>query len=205
VTLKRALIFALIFILGAPAALAQTAPDLFVFQPGTAIRADEMNANFQLLKNHITNALGIADLTTEELAALAELVAQIQALATSGELDGISLEFEWDGSSLGVRRAGQVDYTYVELRGPVGPQGETGPGLEFEWQGTQLGVRAAGDDAYAFVDLVGPQGSQGEIGPEGAAGAQGDQGIQGIQGEPGPQGLQGVQGEPGPQGLQGIQ
>ena len=211
VTLKAALTFAVALILAAPAALAQTAPDLFVFQPGTPIRADEMNANFQLLKNHITNALGIADLTTEEVAALAEVVSQIQELASSGDLDGISLEFAWDGASLGVRRTGQAEYTYVDLLGPAGPQGEAGPGLEFEWQGTQLGVRTAGDDAYALVDLVGPQGVQGVQGEQGlpgepgGPGAPGPQGIPGEQGEAGPAGPAGAQGEPGPQGIQGVQ
>lgn len=54
------------------------------------------------------------------------------------------------------------------VKGPQGPQGETGP------QGVQ-----------------GPQGAQGEQGPQGV------QGPEGPQGEPGPQGPQGEQGEPG--------
>ena len=45
VTLKRILALAVTLLLAAPAALAQTAPNLVIFEPGTAIRADEMNAN----------------------------------------------------------------------------------------------------------------------------------------------------------------
>ena len=71
VTLKRILALAVTLLLAAPAALAQTAPNLVIFEPGTAIRADEMNANFQLLLKHITDTLGLANLTTEELAELA--------------------------------------------------------------------------------------------------------------------------------------
>ena len=56
------------------AAFAQTAPELFIFKPGTPILADEMNANFQLLRDHVTNALGIADLTSGDLEELANLV-----------------------------------------------------------------------------------------------------------------------------------
>ena len=38
-------------------------------------------------------------------------------------LTGASLEFDWDGTSLGVRVEGQDDYQYQDLRGP---KGETG-------------------------------------------------------------------------------
>lgn len=41
--------------------------------------------------------------------------------------DGLSLEFLWQGTSLGIRVEGQGDYTFVDLQGiqgPIGPQGE---------------------------------------------------------------------------------
>lgn len=232
VTLKRILTFAITLLLAAPA-FAQTAPELFTFQPGTPIRADEMNANFQLLKDHITNALGIADLTTEDLEELAELVTQIQALAASGELDGTSLEYAWDGTRLGIKREGDAEYTYVDLRGATGAQGEPGPGLEFTWDGLNLGVRVAGDDDFTYRDVrgptgpAGPKGDTGERGPEGAEGRnivfewrgtelgvgyEGDalvyvdlSGQQGPQGVRGEQGLQGERGDQGPRGEQGPQ
>lgn len=57
---------------------------------------------------------------------------------------GRSLEFEWDGTKLGVRVEGDEEYQYVDLRGP---QGEQGP--------------------------KGDKGDPGERGPEGPAGADG--------------------------------
>lgn len=156
------------------AAFAQTAPELFIFKPGTPILADEMNANFQLLRDHVTNALGIADLTSGDLEELANLVEQLQALVTSDERNGSSLEYEWDGTRLGVRHEGDEEFVYVDLRGVAGPQGERGetgdPGptgadgadgrnLEFHWNGTQLGVRYVGDTAYTYTDLEGPPGA----------------------------------------------
>jgi hypothetical protein len=187
VTLKRILALAIPILLAAPAA-AQTTPELFIFKPGTAIVADEVNANFQLLRDHVTNALGIADLTTEDLAELVLLVEQIQSLAASGDLDGISLEFAWDGTSLGIKREGEADFTYSDLVGPAGEQGAAGSGLEYEWDGTRLGVRVVGDEAYAYVELVGPQGIQGVPGPIGVAGAPGPDGLAGVDGADGADG-----------------
>lgn len=212
----------------APGVVAQTAPELFVFKAGTAIKADEMNANFQLLLDHIKNALGASDLTSEDLAELAELVEQLRGLASSGELDGVSLEFAWDGSRLGVRREGVGEFVYQELLGPAGVQGEAGPGLEYEWDGTRLGVRAVGDDAFTFVDLAGPRGATGEAGQAGEAGEAGPSGADGsnlefewngtelgvrLEGDAaftyvdlvGPQGVQGEQGERGETGADGMQ
>lgn len=129
--MKRTLIL-ITFLLMAVPALAQTAPDLFIFRPGTSIRADEMNANFQLLQDHITSTLGIAQLTTEDVAELAALVEHLQGLAESGELDGASLEFAWDGTNLGVRHEGEESFTFVELRGQPAhrvQQARTGPAL----------------------------------------------------------------------------
>src|SRR5690606_1804735 len=151
---RRALAVLAALTLTAPAALAQTAPELFVFRPGSPIRADEVNANFQLLLDHVHSTIGLANLTVEDVRQLAELVAQLQALAQSGELEGTSLEYAWDGTRLGVRREGEPEFAFVDLRGPAGPQGATGPGLEYRWDGTQLGVRAAGEEEFRYVDLV---------------------------------------------------
>lgn len=229
VNVKRILSLAITLLLTAPA-LAQTAPELFIFKPGTPIRADEMNANFQLLKDHVTNALGLADLTGDDLEALAQLVTQIQALAESGELDGTSLEYAWDGTSLGIRREGEEAFTYVDLRGATGPQGEPGPGLDFTWDGLRLGVRVTGDDDYTYQDLRGPTGATGATGPQGDPGEPGPAGRDGADGRnlvfewngtqlgvgyegdaliyvdlQGAQGIQGIQGEQGPRGEQGEQ
>lgn len=158
----------------AATAVAQTTPQLFVFKPGTPIRADEMNANFQLLMQRLNDLLGHDSVTVEELEELAAIVAELQEKVESLELGGKSLEFSWDGTRLGVRQEGDDEFQFVDLRGP---QGEPGP--------------------------VGPAGPQGDEGPAGPAGPQGPQGEQGPQGAQGPQGPQGVQGPAGPAGADG--
>src|SRR5690554_6414172 len=193
VTLKRTLALLATLLLAAPA-LAQTAPELFTFKPGTPIRADEMNANFQLLKDHVTDALGLSDLTTEDLAELASPVEQLQALAASGELDGASLEYGWDGTRLGIKRYDQEEFEYVDLTGATGPQGDPGPGLHFEWDGTRLGVAAAGAEIVEYIQLVGATGPQGE------QGERGEKGDAGEPGEPGRDGDDGARGRDGPGG-----
>lgn len=69
---------------------------------------------------------------------------------------GSALDFDWDGTSLGVKRQTETEYAYVDLIGPQGVQGvkgDTGANLEFTWNGTELGVRVEGDPNYQFVDL----------------------------------------------------
>ncbi|WP_394290410.1 collagen-like protein, partial [Fusobacterium necrophorum] len=43
--------------------------------------------------------------------------------------DGKSLEFEWNGTSLGIREQGKYFYNYMNLRGPKGSNGIEGVGL----------------------------------------------------------------------------
>ncbi|WP_187105852.1 collagen-like triple helix repeat-containing protein, partial [Fusobacterium necrophorum] len=43
--------------------------------------------------------------------------------------DGKSLEFEWNGTRLGIREQGKYFYNYVNLRGPKGSNGIEGVGL----------------------------------------------------------------------------
>jgi hypothetical protein len=40
--------------------------------------------------------------------------------------DGKSIEYKWDGTKLGVRLEGEVEYQYVDLQGPEGKQGIQG-------------------------------------------------------------------------------
>ncbi len=131
-------------------AVAQTAPELFVFQPGTAIKADEMNANFQLLRDHIKNALGLANITQEDVAELQEFFENIKAALENGDFDGEGLTFTWDGTRLGIKLESAAEFVFVDLIGPAGPQG-----------------------------LVGPQGPAGPEGPAGPAGDTGPTGPPG--------------------------
>ena len=164
-TRLRPRILLAILALAAPTALAQTNPELFVFRPGTPIKADEVNANFQLLLGHINATIGLTNLTMEDVERLAALVAQLQELSESGGLQGKGLEFAWDVTRLGIRREGEEEFAFVDLRG------EPGPGLEFDWDDTRLGVRVAGtDDEFQYVDLRGPAGDPGPEGPPGSGG-----------------------------------
>lgn len=71
---------------------------------------------------------------------------------------GPSLEFDWQGTSLGIRVEGNPTFTYVDLKGAQGIPGSPGPGLEFVWVDTALGVREEGQVDYVFTDLQGPVG-----------------------------------------------
>ncbi len=107
---------------------------------------------------------------------------------------GKSIEYNWNGTSLGVRVEGESSYQYVNLKGEkgdTGPPGLNGKSIEYTWQGTQLGIRLEGQSEYQFVDLEGPQGQQG---------IQGIQGEKGDKGDTGDRGPQGLQGPPGPNG-----
>src|SRR5690606_35271996 len=83
-------------------------------------------------------------------------------------------------------------FTYVNLLGATGPQGEAGPGLEYEWTGTQLGVRAVGQAEFDYVNLAGPQGPMGDIGERGEQGDQGEPGVDGADGRDGIDGQDGA-------------
>lgn len=48
---------------------------------------------------------------------------------------GPGLEYDWDGTQLGVRVEGDPSYQYTDLEGPQGPKGDTGD-FENIWQGS---------------------------------------------------------------------
>lgn len=85
------------------------------------------------------------------------------------------------------------------LRGPVGPQGATGPAGVNGLSAYQLAVAGGyqGSHDQWLASLVGPQGPQGLPGPQGPIGPKGDNGDMGPAG---PQGLQGIQGPKGDKG-----
>lgn len=94
--------------------------------------------------------------------------------------DGSGLHFVWDGTKLGVKREDEIEYTYVDLKGPqgiqgpkgdrgdIGPQGPAGKSVEFVWDGTRLGIRLEGETAYQYVDLKGDKGDPGPPGKDGS-------------------------------------
>lgn len=81
-------------------------------------------------------------------------------LSVAGDFTGTpgeSLQYNWDGTKLGIKTTSDTDYTYVDLKGEQGIQGPEGP--------------------------QGPKGDTGEQGPQGDSGEQGIQGEQGPAGE----------------------
>ena len=107
---------------------------------------------------------------------------------------GNDLEFNWNGTQLGVREKGQTTYQYVELKGVKGDKGDKGDRGE--------GLNYADMTPEEIASIKGPKGDTGDTGLKGD---QGPKGEQGIQGEQGPKGEQGEKGDTGPQGEQGIQ
>ena len=73
-------------------------------------------------------------------------------------LIGKGLEFNWNGTQLGIRIEGQEEYQYVDLKGQ---KGDIGKSLEFNWNGTQLGIRVEGQTDYQYKDLQGSAGKNG--------------------------------------------
>lgn len=78
-------------------------------------------------------------------------------------LIGKGLEFNWNGTQLGVKVEGEIDYTYADLRGPKGDKGEQGE------QGIQ-----------GLQGVAGPKGDKGKQGIQGPKGDKGEQGIAGT-------------------------
>ncbi|WP_130890258.1 collagen-like protein [Fusobacterium ulcerans] len=117
---------------------------------------------------------------------------------------GKSLEFNWNGTELGIRVEGETAYNYVNLKGEkgeTGPRGIQGPKGE---KGDKGDVGPAG--AQGIQGVAGPKGDKGDIGatgPKGDKGPAGPQGIQGLQGVAGPKGEKGDKGEQGIQGPKG--
>lgn len=102
---------------------------------------------------------------------------------------GYSINYLWNGTSLGVKREDEGSYIYTELRGPQGIQGPRGD------QGVQGLKGDKGDQGIQGIQGVkGDKGDIGPIGPQGLTGPKGDMGLQG------PQGIQGTKGDKGDKG-----
>lgn len=146
--------------------------------------------------------------------------------------DGVGLNFNWQGTSLGVKREDETEYIYVDLQGPQGEKGargekgEQGERGEKGEPGTGINIKGSydtleelqqahptgeiGDTYVVSGDLYLWDGTQwanvGTIkGEQGPIGPQGAEGPQGERGERGPEGPQGPKGDTGPQGETGAQ
>lgn len=149
--------------------------------------------------------------------------------------NGRSLEYEWDGTSLGVRQEGEVEYQFVNLKGEKGEQGirgeqgiqgekgDKGDGLHIDGLANSVeelpidvpsgACYLIGTNLYYFNgttwedagSIQGPEGKQGIQGERGLDGAQGIQGERGLDGAKGDKGDMGPQGPKGDTGAKGAQ
>lgn len=78
-------------------------------------------------------------------------------------VDGVGLNFSWQGTKLGIKRENEDSFEYADLQGP---KGDTG--------------------------LTGPQGPKGDTGLQGVQGLKGDKGDTGATGPQGPKGSDGL-------------
>ena len=77
--------------------------------------------------------------------------------------DGESLEFKWEGTKLGVKKASGSEYTYVELKGETGEKGEKGVDGAEGKSAYQSAIDTGfdGTEAQWIESLKGEQGLQG--------------------------------------------
>lgn len=81
--------------------------------------------------------------------------------------DGKSIEYNWNGTELGIRQEGEASYSYVNLKGETGDTGEQGvPGEKgdkpyHQWNGTELRFENPDGSFGSYVDLKGPPGDGG--------------------------------------------
>lgn len=75
--------------------------------------------------------------------------------------NGLPLEFNWDGTKLGIRVQGQTDYSYTDLKGSKGDTGAQGPKGE---QGKAFTYDMFTEEQLKA--LTGPKGEQGAPGKD---------------------------------------
>ena len=119
---------------------------------------------------------------------------------------GRSLEYEWQGTKLGIRQEGEEEYQFVNLAGG-------GAGREIELQVNNGYIQWKYKGEISWNDLIsidslkgtkGDKGEKGEQGLTGQVGPRGEQGPKGDKGEKGEQGIQGVAGKDGKNGIDGT-
>ena len=132
---------------------------------------------------------------------LASLKGEQGTIGSMGS-DGKSIEYKWDGTKLGVRLEGEVEYQYVDLQGPEGKQGIQGlkgdPGTSLKILGnydTLQELQAIYPDGsnldggfmvginYYYWGLEGWTNAGPLQGPKGEQGVQGERGLPGEDGK----------------------
>ena len=99
---------------------------------------------------------------------------EVNSIIGTDGVDGKSLEFNWDGTNLGIRKEGETEYQYVNLKGEKGDIGLTGEdgndGREIELQSTETTIqwRYVGDSNW--IDLISIELLKGSDGQDGVDG-----------------------------------
>lgn len=96
---------------------------------------------------------------------------------------GKSLEYLWNGTSLGVKREDEEEYKFTDLKGEKGDTGEQGiQGVQgIQGEKGEPGIKGEKGDAFTFEDFTQEQLQQ----LKGEKGDTGEQGVQGPRGEKG--------------------
>jgi len=85
-------------------------------------------------------------------------------------IQGYSLQFTWDGTSLGIKREDEIEYQYTDLKGEQGIQGIAGREVVFQTSETHIQWKYADEviwnDLISLAEITGPQGIQGIAGRE---------------------------------------
>lgn len=97
-------------------------------------KVEGLEAEVQELKNSLTTLVeeaGNLDIDANKV----NKTATVTITRKTGEqksvniLDGVSLQFMWDGTRLGIKTENDSDYTFVNLEGQRGPRGEQRRGI----------------------------------------------------------------------------
>jgi hypothetical protein len=97
----------------------------------------------------------------------------VEGLQGEPGADGVGILYDWDGTSLGIKREDEGSYTYTDLKGAPGDTGADGVGILYDWDGTSLGIRREDEGSYAYTDLKGDPGNPGADGEDGLPGTDG--------------------------------
>lgn len=171
-----------------------------IFYPGSSVRAEDLNENFDQLRFAIQEARCDLENLEDIYIRDTDILQRTEQEAGLWLPDGDQEKLPTTGAA--AARHDVLVRDTVPTNPPVQQPGKS-------WQNTDKCWSSYWNpEANAWVAYVntgprgiqgaqGIQGIQGPTGPQGLQGPQGEQGIQGIQGEVGPQGPQGEQGIPG--------
>ena len=80
-------------------------------------------------------------------------------------IQGYSLQFTWDGTSLGIKREDEIEYQYIDLKGEQGIQGIAGREVVFQTSETHIQWKYADEviwnDLISLAEITGAQGIAG--------------------------------------------